>query len=402
MLATEEAVEQMWGVTLDKLYDSEEGRRILSCIQCGTCVGTCPHGEYMDYPPRRIITMLKAGLIDEVLASDSMVMCVNCYACQTKCPRNIRLTEILLPIVKEQSLLQLETMPAELQKAIENTFRYGNYMGESARKRTQWTKTSKIPVRILSEDPRPVDALWLVESDLSYHPRGQDVARATVQIFDAIGADFAILGNEERSAGDCGRLSWEPGLSETLIDYTLSILKKYTYNRIIVSDPHALDALNFRYPMFGFSDTVEATVSFVHRHLDMLRPRLTKTLKYRVTYHDSCCLGRHNKLYDEPRELLLAIPGIELREMVHTRENSICCGGGGGGMWLDTYYKAKGMERLSDRRLREALATGADVLAIACPYELSRFEDAVKVAGAENRIVVRDIMELLVESFGDN
>ncbi|MBL0175845.1 MAG: (Fe-S)-binding protein [Ignavibacteria bacterium] len=401
MLATEEAVEQMWGVTLDRLYDSEEGRRILSCIQCGTCAGTCPHGEHMQYPPRRIITMLKAGLIEEVFASDSLVMCVNCYACQSKCPRNIRLTEILLPLVKEQTIVRLPQMPPELQKAVENSYRYGNSQGESARKRALWTKTATVPIRILADDPRPVDALWFVESDLAFHPRGQDVARATARVFDALGADFAILGNEERTAGDCGRLSWEPGLSEALIDYTMSILKKYEFRRIVVSDPHAFDAFKYRYPMFGFDETVESTVSYVHRDLEKIRPRLKKRLEYTVTYHDSCCLGRHNKLFEEPRELLLAIPGIRLVEMVHTRENGLCCGGGGGGMWLDTYYKARGIERLSDRRVREALDTGADVLAIACPYEISRFEDAVKVAGAEGRLRVRDIMELLVESFGD-
>ncbi|MBI5646766.1 MAG: (Fe-S)-binding protein [Ignavibacteriae bacterium] len=400
MLATEHAVEQIWGVTLDRLYDSEEGRRILSCIQCGTCAGTCPHGEYMEYPARRIITMLKAGLIEDVFNSDSLVKCVNCYACQTKCPRNIRLTEILLPLVKEQSILRLAQMPAELQKAVENTYRYGNPMGESGRKRAQWTRTSPVPVRIFSEDPRPADALWFVESDLSFHPRGQDIARATARVFHAIGADVAILGNEERAAGDCGRLSWEPGLSEALIDYTMSILQKYRFNRIIVSDPHALDAFKYRYPMFGFDYPVESVLGFVAARLDVLAPQLTSPIHKTATYHDSCCLGRHNALFDEPRALLKAIPGLSLVEMAHNRENAVCCGGGGGGMWLDTYYKARNMERLSDRRIREAIATGADVLAIACPYEVSRFEDAVKVAGMDQRMEVRDIMELLVESLG--
>ena len=402
MLATEQAVEQMWGVTLDRLYDSEEGRRILSCIQCGTCAGTCPYGEFMEYPARRIITMLKAGLIEEVFNSDSIVKCVNCYACQSKCPRGIRLTEILLPLVKEQSILRLPQMPAELQKAVENSYRYGNPMGESGRKRTQWMKNCAYPPRIFSEDPRPADALWFIESDLAYHPRGQDVARATARIFHAIDADIAILGNEERAAGDCGRLSWEPGLSESLIDYTMSILQKYRFNRIVVSDPHALDAFKFRYPMFGFKYPVESVVEFVHASLDVLGPQLKIPVERSVTYHDSCCLGRHNQLFEEPRRLLGAIPGIKLVEMAHNRENSMCCGGGGGGMWLDTYYTSHGMERLSDRRLREAVATKAEVLAIACPYEISRFEDAVKVAGLDGRMVVRDIMELLVESLGGN
>lgn len=402
MLAAEEVIEQMWGVTLDKLYDSPEGRRILSCIQCGTCAGACPYGEHMEYTPRRIITMLKAGLIEEVFDSDSLLKCVNCYMCMSKCPRQIRLTEILLPLVKEQTAVRLSHMPQELHKAIENTYRYGNSYGESGRKRTQWTQTLDFPVRVLADDPRPVDFLWFVECDLSYHPRGQDAARATAMLFHLLDVDYAILGHEERCAGDCGRLTWEPGLAETLIDYNLSMFGKYEFNRIVTNDPHALDAFNFRYPMFNFRGKVLSTISVLHSHLESLRPMLTGRLDLRITYHDSCCLGRHNGIYEEPRQLLAAIPGVSLVEMVHNRSNSICCGGGGGGMWLDTYYKSLDMERLSDRRIREAIATGADVLAVACPYEVSRFEDAIKLAGYENRMRVRDITELLIEAIGGN
>lgn len=400
MLAGEEAIEQMWGVSLDRLYESAEGQRILSCIQCGTCAGACPYGEHMLYPPRRIITMLKAGLIEEVFDSDSLFKCVNCYTCMTKCPREIKLTEILLPLVKEQSAVRLEEMPAELQKAIENTYRYGNSYGESARKRAAWIDNTEVPIRILAKDPTPVDILWFIECDLSYHPRGQDTARATALLFHLLELDFAILGPEERCAGDCGRLSWEPGLAETLVDYNLSMFEKYRFNRIVTNDPHALDAFKFRYPMFEFKYKTTATVPELHRHLDRLAPMLSKNLDYLVTYHDSCCLGRHNGFYDEPRALLEAIPGVRLVEMEHNRENAICCGGGGGGMWLDTWYKQQDIERLSDRRLREVIATGANVLAVACPYEVSRFEDAVKLAGYEDRIIVRDITELLVEALG--
>jgi dimethylglycine catabolism B len=137
------------------------------------------------------------------------------------------------------------------------------------------------------------------------------------------------------------------------------------------------------------------------RHIDELKPLLTKRLNYAVTYHDSCCLGRNNNIYEEPRELLKAIPGIKLIEMAHNRINSICCGGGGGGMYLDTFYKSKGMERLSDRRVKEAIDIGAEVIAVACPYEISRFEDSLKVLGYDKKIIVKDIMELLSESMGD-
>ena len=151
----------------------------------------------------------------------------------------------------------------------------------------------------------------------------------------------------------------------------------------------------------GFHWELEHTTPFLARRLDRLKPLLTRKLNYTVTYHDSCCLGRQNEFYDPPRLLLHALPGVKLVEMVHNRVNSICCGGGGGGMWLDTYYKAKGYERLSERRVKEAVATGADVLAVSCPYEVSRFEDALKVLGHDKRVMVRDVTELLAEAMED-
>lgn len=385
-------------LSLENLMQFAEGRRVLTCIQCGTCAGTCPYGELMQYPPRRIIGMMRAGQLEKVFTSDSLLNCVACYACKAKCPRGIDLTGVLLPLVKEQVLQRLPEMPAELQKALENKLRYGNPMGESPRKRAAWVKTAGVPVRILQEDPRPVDALWYVECYTSYHPRGQDNARATAKVFHALGIDYAILGNEEKCAGECGRLSWERGLYDTLMEYNMVVLGKYKFNFIVTSCPHAYDAFRYRYPIVGFNYKISMVPPLLAQYLPQLKSLLKRKLNYTVTYHDSCCLGRHNGFYEEPRSLLQAIPGVKLVEMTHNRVNNICCGGGGGGMWLDTYFKAKGNERLSERRAKEAVATGADTLAVACPYEISRFEDALKVLGYEKKMIVRDIVELLAEA----
>ena len=387
-------------LTLDKLRSSPEGRKVFTCIQCGMCAGTCPYGDVMHHPPRRIIAMLRRGLIQEVFSSDALLSCVGCYACMAKCPRGIRLTEVLLPLVKEQVFLQLPQVPAELHKALENTMRYGNPMGEPARKRADWVATAGVPVRILAKDPAPVDVLWFVECYTAYHPRGQDSARATARLFTALGIDFAILGNEEKCAGECVRVLGESGLFDTLTEHHLALLQKYSFQRLVTSGTHAYDAFVHQYPAGVFARPVSEVSLFLHEHRDQLKPLLTRPLKYKVTYHDSCCLGRHNGFYAQPRELLRAIPGLKLVEMTHNRVNSICCGGGGGGMWLDTYFKSRGHERLSERRIREAIATGADVLAVSCPYEVSRFEDALKVSGHEKSMVVRNIVELLAESMG--
>ena len=385
-------------VTLETLPRSAEGREILTCLQCGVCSGTCPYGDVMEYPPRRMIAMMRAGMQEKVYTSDSLLACVACYACMAKCPRGIRLTEILLPLMKEQTLLHLPELPAELQRALQNTLRYGNPMGEPSRKRAAWVKTAGVPIRILAEDPRPVDVLWFLECYTSFYPRGQANGRATARIFHKLGIDYAILGNEEKCAGECGRLTWEPGLFETLMDYNMAVFQKYRFDRIVTSCPHAHNAFKNRYPAIGFHWGLEHTTPFLAKYLDRLKPLLTRKLGYRVTYHDSSCLGRQNEFFEDPRQLLRAIPGVKLIEMVHNRVNSICCGGGGGGMWLDTYFKAKGYERLSERRVKEAVATGADVLAVSCPYEVSRFEDALKVVGYDKRMIVRDVTELLAEA----
>jgi dimethylglycine catabolism B len=385
-------------VTLENILQHPKGREILTCIQCGLCAGTCPHGEVMAYPPRRIIGMLRAGMLEKVFASDSLLACVACYACMAKCPRDIQLTEVLLPLVKEQVFLRLPEVPAELHKALENTLRYGNPTAESPRKRAAWVKTAGVPVRILAEDPRPVDVLWFVECMNSYHPRGQDISRATARIFHALGVDFAILGNEEKCAGECARLLGETGLFDTLMDYNMAVFSKYRFQRIVTSGAHAYDAFKYMYPAVGFKYALDHTTPFFSRYLEPLKPRLTRKLGCAVTYHDSCCLGRHNGFYEEPRMLLRAIPGVKLLEMPHNRINAVCCGGGGGGMWLDTYYKAKGYERLSERRVKEAAQTGADVIATSCPYEISRFEDALKVLGYDKKMVVKDVTELLADA----
>jgi Fe-S oxidoreductase len=399
-MATATALETT-DLTLDGLLASPLGRPMLGCIQCGTCAGTCPHGEAMRYTPRRLIGMLREGFIEEAVATDDLLSCLICYDCWDKCPRGLHLSDVLLPLAKEQVLLRLPELPAELQAALSNTMRYGNPMGESPRKRAVWIEDARVPVPILRDLDRPVAALWFLECYASYYPRGQDNARATARVLAALGVDFAILGPEERCAGEPDRLVGEKGLFDTLREQNMATFGKYEFGMLITSDPHAFDAFSFAYRAAGLTQPVHHTTPFLADRLDILAPRLTRQLGYRVTYHDSCVLGRHNHMHEEPRRILAALPGVSLVEMTHNRDNTICCGGGGGGMWLDTHYRAKGHARLSDIRVEEAIATGADVLAVSCPFEVPRFEDSLKVLGYDDRMVVRDVMELVDEALGD-
>jgi Fe-S oxidoreductase len=150
----------------------------------------------------------------------------------------------------------------------------------------------------------------------------------------------------------------------------------------------------------GISYPVQHYSEYLAERIDQLKPLIKHEVKAKVTYHDPCYLGRANEIFDQPRDLLTAIPGVELVEMAHHHTNSLCCGGGGGGMWLDGFQWEKAHVRLSDWRVREALSVGADVLAVACPYEAPRFEDAAKTMPGADQLKVRDVAELLAEAMG--
>lgn len=178
------------------------------------------------------------------------------------------------------------------------------------------------------------------------------------------------------------------------------IFSKYQFEKIITTDPHAYNALKNEYPSLGISYPVQHYTQFLAERIDQLKPLLKQEITANVTYHDPCYLGRVNGIFDEPRLLLEAVPGIKLTEMPHNRTTSLCCGGGGGGMWLDGFQWEKAHARLSEWRVLEAIEAGANILAVACPYEPPRFEDAVKMSQKAGQLVVKDIIELLADALG--
>jgi Fe-S oxidoreductase len=354
----------------------------------------------MDFPPSRLIAAMRAGELEQVLETDTVWLCISCYACTQVCPANIPVTAVLMTRLKE-GLILAEKAPAELQGALANSQRYGNVMGQSPRKRAEWTKGLTPPVPVLGKEKPQAEILWYVGDYGSYHPRVQAVSRALAKIFNTLGLDFGILGPDEVSDGDSQRLAGEHGLFEVLAGKNGQAFRKYKFNTIVTGDPHAFNAFKNEYVALGVSYPVQHYTQFLAERLDQLRPSLKQSLKARVAYHDPCYLGRANSIYDAPRALLQAIPGLELVEMAHARTTSLCCGGGGGGMWLDGFQWDKAQTRTSEWRVREALSAGANILAVACPYEPPRFEDAAKGIKEANGLVVKDIAELLAEAIGD-
>jgi len=379
---------------LDKVTALEGAESLGWCYQCAQCIPVCPVNVVGDYGPRKIFRKVQLGV--DLLTHEDLWQCTTCMNCLRVCPKEVNMIEIM-PAVREEAVLN-GNVPAELQEAFENTFEYGNPLGESQRKRADWAKDACVEVPIVKEIRRPVDVLWFVECYPSYHPRGKDASRALARVLNALGIDFGILGIEERCACDSQRLAGEKGLFEEFAEQNIETLKKYEFNKIMVTDPHALNAFRKEYPEYGGNFEVIHYTTLLAPLMGNLEFR--KKLDCKVTFHDPCYLGRHNGEFDAPRQMIQALPGVELIEMWRCRENGYCCGGGGGGMWLDGFMADHVVERLSERRVREAVETGADVLAVCCPYEVSRFEDAVKSTGNEGKLIVRDIIELVVEAMG--
>jgi Fe-S oxidoreductase len=383
---------------LTQLDVGPDRKTVLNCMQCGVCSGSCPLGDVMEYPPRQMILNARSGCLDDVLKSPSLWMCIGCYTCSHRCPRAIELTDGLWPAMRDKAMQSGVQPPKELQDAFQNVFKYGNSLGESPRKRMAWAEKLDVSVRDLSKEPAGVEVLWLVCDYPAYYPRNRVVTRAFARILTALGIRWGVLGNKERTIGDCDRLFGEEGLFESLVEYNRGLLDECQFEKIVLLDPHSYRSLEKFYPRFGAKYPVEHYTTFLAGRMDQLKPLLTRPVEATVTYHDNCCAGRRYDCFDPPRALLAAIPGVKLVEMDHNRQDALCCGGGGGGMWLDGHIAAHGGQRLSDRRIQEAADVQADVLAVSCPFELSRFEDSAKVAGLEGRIKVRDIVELLAES----
>jgi len=368
------------------------GESMAYCYQCAKCIGVCPvDAAGGDYGPRKIFRKLQTGEV--FIDSDDLWLCTTCMNCLRVCPKEVDMIQIA-PAVRAKAVLE-NKVPGELQDMFQKVAEYGNPFGESARKRTRWTKGAGVPVRELPKDSVPVEILWFVGDFYAYHGRGQDAAQAMARVFTRLGIDFGILGRDEWCDGDSQRLAGEPGLFEMMAEHNIEQFDRYEFDQLVVSGPHAYNAIKNKYPALGGTYPVQHYTQFLSERLDALKPLLTGSFERKVTFHDPCYLGRHNGEYEAPRALLGAIPGLDLVEMFRCREQGYCCGGGGGGMWLDGLTATRTTERLSENRVREAVEVGADVLAVCCPYEVSRFEDAVKNTGNDGKLEVLDIIEIL-------
>jgi Fe-S oxidoreductase len=227
---------------------------------------------------------------------------------------------------------------------------------------------------------------------LSHDPRGKKIAKATVEILQKAGVDFGILGTDESCCGESIRKTGDENLFRTLARQNIGHLIGNGVKKILVSSPHCYHSFKNEYPEFMVHFEVVHITQYVHQLIAEGRLTLSKDYAKTVTYHDPCYLGRHNGVFEQPREALRSVPGLQLSEMPESRNNSLCCGGGGGRIWMET---PKG-ERFSDLRLEQAVATGAQVLATSCPYCITNFEDSrLNRPDGGASIEVKDITEVI-------
>jgi Fe-S oxidoreductase len=266
---------------------------------------------------------------------------------------------------------------------------YGNPLGEARDTRHAWAKG--LSVRPFEEG---MELLYFVGCYGSYDPRNQKVAVATARILERAGVDFGILGTRESCCGESIRKAGDEEVFRTLAKENIKTFIDSGVRRILVSSPHCYHTFVNEYPEFMVNFEVVHISQLLSELIEQGRLELAGRLPKRVAYHDPCYLGRHNGIFDPPREVLQAVPGLELVELPDSRQNSLCCGGGGGGIWMDT-PKA---ERFADLRLAQAKEVCADVLVTACPYCISNFEEGRLALEDDDALEVKDLTEVVQES----
>ena len=370
------------------------------CTKCSLCYASCPATIDMGFlgPSslatnyRFIVDTRDEGFNERLKdASGTIWLCTSCDSCTLSCPKEIDCARAL---DDERSLIVEDGMfvPKTAKDVLNSAFKYHNLVHMSPGKRKEWSKGLEIKELPLV---KKTDILYFVGCLPSYDERNQETARSTAQIFEKMDVDFAILGNEEWCCGDHILRLGEKGLFEMLAEHNLSLFKKYDFDRIVTISPHCYHTFKNDKPYADVEIDVQHYTQFIAEAIENGRLRPTKAINKKVTYHDPCFLGKRNDIYDEPRNILKSISGLELVEMRRSRENSFCCGGGGGRLWTED---ATPQKRLSVNRVKEALKLGVEVVATACPFCLTTLEDAVKVLDVEGKIVVKDISELLTEA----
>ncbi|MGB8768763.1 MAG: (Fe-S)-binding protein [Candidatus Korobacteraceae bacterium] len=381
-----------------------------SCADCGRCSDQCPANavgrplsprfisiKARDYAFQHYPVFGRSGngtpLISPggIYSEDEIWSCTTCGACEEECPLLIQYIDKIVDL--RRGMIDDGNVPQSLQKPLKALESRGNPYGKMEKKRPEWIKakdfSSTCTVKTV-DGKSNADTLYFVDSITSYDDRMQSIGRATARILDAAGVNFGILGAAEKDSGHEARRFGEELLFMALRDHNADAIKAAGVQRIVTSDPHAFNALKHDYkdipPVEHISQLICREVKSGNLRLDPVEDADSV-----YAYHDPCYLGRHNQVYDDPRDVLDAIPGLRRVEMSRSRDRSFCCGGGG----LMLFYEPKEEERMGVKRVHMAAEAGANVIVTACPFCMVNIEDAIKVAGLEGRMTAIDLAELV-------
>jgi Fe-S oxidoreductase len=362
------------------------------CMQCAVCSGSCPLYMKSKLNPRKL--MLEVAYLFYPLSINPPINiqqknevwdCTTCSACSSRCPRDAKPLDVIIGL--RSYLIESGLVPRTIVDVLDSIFKYGNPWGLSRNKRSEWARDLKVKY---ASEKGDASTLYFVCCAASYDLRAQNLAKATVKILNSANVDFFILGNEETCCGNEIYSLGEKGLFEELVNTNLELFERYNVQEIITTSPHCFNAFKVRY---GKNlDARHYTTFFVYL-IDSGKLKFSRKIEKVITYHDSCFLGKHNNIYEDPRKIIESIPGVKFVEMTRSKKKSICCEGGGGRMW----HEVPGA-RLSEMRVKDALAVGAEIIATACPFCLMTIEDSIKTMGLEDKIMVKDISELVAEA----
>ena len=370
-----------------EVIKSKGGEAFKLCFQCGLCDAVCPWNRVRAFSMRKIIREATFGMTD--IESDDIWRCTTCGICPQRCPRDVRQIESgvsLRRIATEYGVFAGSARPILGVSA--SLTAEGNPLNEKREKRADWAEG--LSVKPFSEE---MEILYFPCCYLCYDPRLKKVARATVNILHRAGINFGILGSKENCCGESIRKTGDEDLFKRLAKENIKTFIDHGVKKILVSSPHCYHTFKNEYPEFRVNFEVVHISQFVSELIADGRLTLNKDFPKKVTYHDPCYLGRHNSVYDAPREVLTKVAGLKLSELPDARASSLCCGGGGGRIWMETL---KG-ERLSDLRIQQAAAVGSEVLATACPYCITHFEESRLTLEDSESLQVKDLTEIIAE-----
>jgi Fe-S oxidoreductase len=357
------------------------------CFQCGLCDVVCPWNRVRTFSMRKIVRQATFGLTE--IESEDIWLCTTCGRCPQQCPRDVKQIESGVALRRIATEYGVFPTPVKPIRTISGSLvGEGNPLSEERKNRANWAEG--LSVKTFTEG---MEILYFPGCYLSYDPRLKKVARATADILNRAGVDFGILGTKENCCGESIRKTGDEDVFKLLAKENIKTFIDNGVKKILVSSPHCYHTFKNEYPEFMVDFEVVHISQYLFELIREGRLELTREYGKKVTWHDPCYLGRHNGIYDEPREALKKIPGLELNEMPESREDSLCCGGGGGRIWMET---PKG-ERFCDLRVEQAVGIGAEVLVTSCPYCITNFEDSRITLDVTETIEVKDITEIIGE-----